>query len=109
MHSELADNLRLFLFHTAPPSGVFPVDPLVAELVRCTDSRSPLPDFATRRGFGASVAEVPARAVAEPGTFLSGPSLVGAEPTTPLVARNFLFTETALNDIGFFREDAERE
>jgi hypothetical protein len=103
-------NLRLFLFHTALASGAPPGFPPFAVVEsRGVASRSPLPDFATNRGLGVDEVEAVkvVGAVAETVGPLS-PTFDGTTVVEAFDAKNVLFTETALKEVGFFTAEADR-
>lgn len=82
--------------------------PLAAVDVLGAESRSPLPDFATKRGLGAAlIEERPAGAAVDPAAPFS-PNLAGAGGVAPFAARKVLLTETGLNEANFFTVDAVR-
>lgn len=66
-----------------------------------------LPDFATRRGFDTTELDGVAELGVEAPATLS-PALGGIGPVVPFAARKVLFTDTALNDIGFLTVDEVR-
>jgi hypothetical protein len=81
--------------------------PLAGVALRGDESRRPLPVFATNRGrFGAAVGGPVCVVVAPVAGF--SPSFKGLVDTTPLAARNVLFTETGLNEASFLTVDAVR-
>lgn len=101
-------DLRLFLFHTTLGSGAAAgFLPLMEEENFGALSLVPLPVLATSRGREAVNAAAPGGGVLEPDR---GFSLVFelALAAFPLAARKVLFTETALNVVGFLTEDPVR-
>ena len=90
------------MFHTTLASGAPGFPPLAASAVLADESRSPLPDLATNRGLNDKEAPLGAAA----GVAVLSPSLDGV--AVALAARNFLFTDTGLNDANFFTVDAVR-
>lgn len=99
------DCIRLFLFHTAFPSGAPPELLPVPEFILEDDESSPL-DLATRRGFGARLLEVGVGEADAPAGL--SPFFTATEPVALFAAKNFLFTDTDLNEIGFFVADDVR-
>lgn len=99
-------DLRRFLFHTAFPSGATPDFPLATDENLGTESRMPLPVFATSLGFEADSADPPGsdELSAWPEDALS-PILDATVPAAPLAARKVLLTETALKVAGFLTVD----
>ena len=90
----------MFLFHTAFPSGApLELPPALEPPRRDEDESNPLPDFATRRGFETRVLEVGVGEAEAPAPL--SPFFAAVEAVAPLAARNFLFTDTLLKEIGF--------
>lgn len=101
-------NLRLFLFQTAPGSGVEAgLAPLTTDENLGVESLVPVPVLATRRGRDDDNALDPGGGVFEPVAGLS----IGLAATPlglPFEARNVLFTDTALKVAGFLTVEADR-
>ena len=95
------------MFQTAFPSGAFPFllpSPLAESL---DEDTKPFPDLATSRGL--EVVDVVEAGVTS-GDVAPGvaPFLFAVELEELLAAKNFLFTDTALNVAGFFTVDELR-
>ena len=97
--------IRLFLFHTTFPSGAPPELLPVPEFILEDDESRPL-DLATRRGFGARLLEDGVGEADAPAGL--SPFFAATELVAPFAAKNFLFTDTDLNEIGFFVVDDVR-
>lgn len=70
---------------------------------------SPLPDFATRRGLEIVAVDIEGVKLGEAVALTAlSPGLTAEEPLALFAPRNFWFTFTALNDIGFFAVDELR-
>lgn len=88
------------MFHTAFPSGAPPeLPPAPGPVKRHDDESNPLPDLATRRGLDTRVLEVVVGEAEAPAPL--SPFFGAVELVAPLAAKNFLFTDTALKEIGF--------
>lgn len=101
-------DLRLFLFQTAPGSGVEAgLAPLITEENRGAVSLVPVPVLAIRRGRDDDKELDPGGGVFEPVAGLS--TGLAATPLALLFeARNVLFTDTALKVAGFLADEADR-